>query len=234
VTVNDIRALVANPRDVMHALVKKRALERVRRGLFLVRPFRTLLRRSTPSSILLVNVLLHDQPHYLGGLWAFTHHHLTTQQYLTVLDAFVTRYQPARDLGAARVRFHVLRPPLLAYGITRPTIEGMETPVSDLERTLLDVLDHPRIAGGLVQGLELFGKGLPRASARTLVRYAVLGSRHSTCQRLGVLLERAKVPARSLSSLQKRVASKSSLLSMIPVARVGRVNKRWQVVENDQ
>jgi predicted transcriptional regulator of viral defense system len=66
--------------DVARELVRKGVLQRVRRGLYLVRPLRTLLRPSTPSTALIASVLLRGQPYYLGGPWAASFHGLTDQR----------------------------------------------------------------------------------------------------------------------------------------------------------
>jgi predicted transcriptional regulator of viral defense system len=235
VTSRDLRTVVgeAAASDVARTLVKKGALERLQRGVYLVRPFRSLLRKTAPSSPMAVAALLHGQPYYLGGLWAFTHHGLTEQQYVSVLDAFVTRPRPSRTVAGARVVFHVVRSSLMEYGVSQSTIEGVAVRVSDPERTLIDVLDYPRMVGGVGRAVDLFTAALPRANARTIVGYAVRGSRTSTCQRVGVMLERARVPSSVLHELARRVAGSRSEIALVPGLRTGRLNRRWNVVEND-
>lgn len=235
-THDDIRDAVGDGPaiDVARALVRKGVLLRLRPGLFLVRPFRSLSRPTAPSAVMSLAVLLRAERYYLGGLWAASFHRLTEQQNVSILDAFTERHHLARELGGARVVFHVLPRRLLEYGITRTTVEGVDVAVSDLERTLLDALDHPRVVGGLRRGMELFQAGLGRVDLRKLVEHAVRGSRASTCRRLGVILERARVPDRALGPLRRRLEGSRSLLSMIPGGRTGAVNKRWNVVENDR
>ena len=236
VTIDDVRRLVGAPaKDVVKALARKGVLQRVGRGVYLVRPFRSLLRPTASSPVVAIAALLRERSYYLGGLWAFTHHRLTTQQYVSVLDAFVTRLRPPRDIGGARVIFHALPQRLMEYGLTTFISEGIAVRASDIERTLLDVLDHPAIVGGVGRALALVQDGYPRSNPRRLVDYAVRGSRSSTCQRLGVLLERRNAPRRLLARLEVKIAGTRSLLSMLPDARrVGQVNRRWRVVENDR
>lgn len=235
VTMADVRAAAPTQhKNVVRGLVAKGVLSRIGRGRWIVRPMRALLHPSTPSGLLLLAVLLHDEPHYIGGLWAFTHHGMSAQHYVSTLDAFVTRHRAARELGGARVRFYVVPRRAMSYGIEPTMVEGVETFVSDRERTLLDVLDHPRAVGGLRRAVDLASRGLPHADHEKLISYAVLGSRHSTCQRLGVLLEREGAAKRRLAPLHARAREKSSLLSMVPGQRVGPVSTRWNVVENDR
>jgi predicted transcriptional regulator of viral defense system len=237
VTLGDIEQQVGHSAagDVAYGLVRKGALQRLRRGSFLVRPFRAITRAAQPSTPVLTETLLRDETHYLGGLWAFSFHHLSEQLYASVLDAFVTHRLASRPLGAGRVRFHVLPKEAFGYGIMTAEIEGRAVHLSDLERTLLDAMDHPRIFGGMTRALEVTHEHLHRVDRTKLLRYAVGGSRPNTCQRLGVLLQREGMSERALAPLHARTKETRALLSMNPAApRTGRVNRRWNVVENDR
>ncbi len=123
----------------------------------------------------------------------------------------------------------------MTWGIDKKVIENININISDLERTLLDILDYPRLAGGIRRSLVFFKEGLPRANRKRLVDYAIRAGRLSTCQRVGVLLERSGSSARSLSRLKKKAAGTKSVLSMIAGGeRKGTLNNRWNVVENDK
>jgi predicted transcriptional regulator of viral defense system len=182
----------------------------------------------------LAAALLQGESYYLGGRWALTFHRLTEQQYASTLDAFVARRHSGRRLGASLLAFHRVPTRRFAYGIATVTVEGVPVQLSDPERTLLDLLDLPSVAGTSDEALRLIGPALPKVSAHKLVEYAARGSRSSTCQRLGVLLERAGASRRTVAALHKRVRSTKSVLSMRQgFPRVGRLNPRWRVVEND-
>jgi predicted transcriptional regulator of viral defense system len=237
VTLQDIRRALgeAAAKKIAHSLVSKHALERVARGIYLVRPFRTLLRPSTSSSAVLVSVFLDGEPHYLGGLWALTWHGLTEQQHASIIDAFVTRRHKTAPPSLAKVRFHIISPAAVESGIQTIAIEQVRAQVSDPERTLLDLLDYPRLAGSISQALKLVERSLARVDAQKLVGYALGGSSTSTCQRLGVLLERRGISARRVASLHSKARSRNSLLSMSPGSpRKGPMNARWNVIENDR
>jgi predicted transcriptional regulator of viral defense system len=120
------------------------------------------------------------------------------------------------------------------YGLATATVEGVQVQLSDPERTLLDLLDFPSVAGSSDDALSLVRLALPKVSARKVVEYAARGSRSSTCQRLGVLLERSGASRREVAALHERVRSTKSVLSMRQgFPRVGRLNPSWHVVEND-
>jgi predicted transcriptional regulator of viral defense system len=237
VTTADIRKVVGAPvaRDVASRLVAKKVLERVGRGKYLVRPLRTQSRPTTVSAAVQTAILLQGELYYLSGLWAMTFHRLTEQQYVSVVDAFVDRRHPGRRLGSARVVFHRVSSARLRYGVVAVDIEGMQVRIGDPERMVLDLLDLPALAGGAREALELAEQVLSKLDRAKLVDYAVRGARNSTCQRLGVLLERAGIAPRRLAELHQRVAKTKSVLSMDPRApRKGTFNRRWSVVENDR
>jgi predicted transcriptional regulator of viral defense system len=75
------------------------------------------------------------------------------------------------------------------------------------------------------------------ASAEQLVDYAIRGARAPTCQRIGVLIERAalQIPKQRMAALHAKARSRKSLLSMHPgTRREGALNGRWNVIENDR
>jgi predicted transcriptional regulator of viral defense system len=236
ITVDDLRPLVgANARVVAQRLANKGALQRIGGGVYVIRPFRALLRRASPSATVLAAQLLADGSYYLGGLWGLSFHRLRLQQNLSAIDAFVTRRRRARVLAHARIAFHVLAPPAFSYGTAEVVIEGVAVRVSDAERTVLDLLDFPELAGGLPIAVGLATETIPMLNRKKLIAHAMQGSRWSTCQRLGVLLERAGTPPTTLAPLLRHIRATSSRLSMIPGRpRKGALNPRWRVVENDR
>ncbi len=236
ITLDDIRRIVgvAVARDVASRLVAKKALERVGRGRYLVRPLRTQTRPTAASPAVQAAALLQGEPYYLGGLWAMTFHRLSEQQYVSLLDAFVKRRHPRRRLGGVQLVFHCVSPDRLEYGSVAAVVEGMSVRLSDPERTVIDLLDFPALAGGSGEALRMVKRNVPRVDGAKLVEYAARGARRSTCQRLGVLLERSGMTYRRLAELRRRVVGTKSVLSMDPGARrTGPFNRRWSVVEND-
>jgi hypothetical protein len=61
------------------------------------------------------------------------------------------------------------------------------------------------------------------------------GTSRERSKRLGVLLERAKVPRRLLAPLGRRVTASRPLTAMLPARpRRGRINSKWRSIENDR
>jgi predicted transcriptional regulator of viral defense system len=220
---------------ITSTLVHKGALRRVGKGVFLVVPLRAQARPTTPSAAVAVSVSLSDEPYYLGGLWALTFHRLTSQQYATRIDAFVVRGRRPRVVANAQVRFHRVPPLRITEASAAEPVEEASIRVSTWEGTLLDLLDYPDMAGAMRAALGFVEAALDRVNLGKLARLAVAISRPSTCQRLGVLLERHGVAPTRLVALRRRALETRSLTSLVPgEPRRGPVNPRWRVVENDR
>src|SRR3954453_20279363 len=72
VSLGEIGSAVGEPaaRVVAPALVRKGVLDRIRPGLYAVRPFRAMARPWTLPSLVAVELLLAGERHYIGGLAA--------------------------------------------------------------------------------------------------------------------------------------------------------------------
>jgi predicted transcriptional regulator of viral defense system len=151
-------------------------------------------RPTAPSAAVQAAVLLQGEPYYLGGLWALTFHRLTEQQYVSVLDAFVSRRRRSRRLGGARLVFHPTGSERLGYGNVASDLEGMSVQLSDPKRTLIDLLDFPALAGGGGEALRMVQQALP----------GLIPPRSSTTRRKGRGEARASGSASFSSALERR------------------------------
>ncbi len=214
------------------SLARKGVLDRVGRGVYVVRPLRAIAAPWSISTFAAVAALLEGQRYYVGGPAALTLHRITTQAYGSVVDVFVMGHRRPRELGGARIVFHTATPGTLDYGVTTIQIEGNALSLSDPERTLLDLLEHPRLLGN-PETFATVRAATTRIHLPRLLDYALHWPNLSTCQRLGVLLERAGTPSSTLAPLadRVRVAGVAAMLRQAP--RRGHTHSVWRIVEND-
>jgi predicted transcriptional regulator of viral defense system len=216
-------------------LVRKGVLDRVRPGLFTVRPFRAVARPWAPPALVAVELLLAGEPHYVGGLAAFTLHRLTMQQHTSLIDVFTPGYRRPRRLGSAEVRFHRRRPAVFETGIGSVEVDGVAVAISDPARTVVDALEEFRVVGGMPEAVRLFHEALPRLEPTAVVEQALAIARDSTCQRLGLLLDRAGLRGPWRQRLVDRATASTGVHRLIPGGghRDGPVHLIWHVIEND-
>lgn len=237
ITLTQLRELVgpSTARIVASRLVRKGVLDRIRPGLYAVRPFRAIARPWLQPALIALESLLHEQLHYVGGLIAFSLNRLTSQQYTSVIDVFVPSYLKSRRLGNAKVSFHRRRSNVFSIGITTVEVDGVPVTVSNPERTVLDALEEFRVVGGMEEAVHLFAEALPKIDAQILVSQALEIARDSTCQRLGLLLERAGQQDPFMTQLAARARSSSGSHLLVPGRpRNGTLHPKWHVIENDR
>lgn len=111
---------------VVSSMARKGALDRVGRGVYVVRPLRALAEPWALSALVGVAHLLGDERYYVGGPAALTLHRLTGQLFTSRLDVYVRRQRRSRTVGNARVVFHIAAEWAFAFGLTTVRIEGVE------------------------------------------------------------------------------------------------------------
>lgn len=237
VTTRDVASLVgeAQAPHVLSRLARKRALDRIGRGIYMVRPLRAVGVPWANSAIEMAAHLLAGQPYYVGGAVALTLHRLTTQQYYSIVDAFVSRQRPAQVLGQATVVFHTLRwADAFALGISNVSGEPIPVLVSDPERTLLDLVDRPDLLGGSRSALAAVRDGLDRIDLDRLVAYALRWPRTTTRQRLGYLMEKHGAPPAVLCTLAAGTRPSAAVPVLLREPAAGAIHPTWRVRMNDQ
>ena len=218
---------------VVGNMARKGLLDRVGRGIYLVRPLRALGRPWSVSAYTAVEQALSGKPHYIGGLAALAFHRLTAQMHSSAVDVFLAEQRKPRTIANARIHFHIVPIANLEIGLTSVVVEQMPVWMSDPERTLVDALNYPHAFGGAAQGVRAVDQALGKVNLDQLVTYALRLSEMSSLQRLGVLMERHRVPAEHMARIEERVRTTKNVPAMIPGPRRGRINPRWHVSEND-
>jgi predicted transcriptional regulator of viral defense system len=174
------------------------------------------------------------EPCYIGGWTALHHWDLTDQLFSTTV---VLTGQPTqrreREIGGARFEVRH-RAPGSSFGTRRAWREGVATEVSDPERTLVDCLDDPSLAGGARHLAEALAEWHARDDAKhdLLLEYGDRLGNRTVFKRLGFLLEALGLDAGQLvSECKTRVSAGVSLLDPSRPA-AGSITTRWNLRVN--
>ena len=130
-------------------------------------------------------------PCYIGGRTAAEHWDLTEQMFRDVL-VYTARATPSRTVerqGAVYTLRHIREE--LIFG-TRTVWRGQtRVAVSNVHRTIIDMLDNPAVGGGIQHVSECFAHYLQRKDAdpRMLIEYALRHGNGAIFKRLGFLAE---------------------------------------------
>jgi predicted transcriptional regulator of viral defense system len=165
--------------------------------------------------------------------WTALHHHGLTEQIPTAVFVATTRRCRNTDITGVRYVFVALRQHKF-FGQQTIWIEEQPVAISDVEKTLVDSLDHPEHSGGIVE----VAKGLHTALAEEridlhrLTEYARRANNRAIFKRLGFLTEELDLPAGELPSVWQQELS-TGYARLDPSRDAGgNYNRRWRVQAN--
>ena len=200
----------------------------VKRGLYApIPPDAPLSDQVLPEPWILIPELF--DPAYVGGWSAAEHWDLTEQIFRDVLVCTAGAVKP-REQRVQGTTFILKRvKPDNIFG-TRPVWYGnMKVPVSDVHRTVVDMLDDPRIGGGARHVFDCLQTYLAsrQANVSKLTEYGDRLGNGAVFKRLGFLLSRLGADERQLDVCRSRLTEGNAKLD--PGIPCRRLVKRWRL-----
>ena len=185
------------------------------------------------------------KPSAISHLSALAHHGLTDQIPLVVTaitprKAVIPSMRGARPVEGQHVwhavgldfRYVVVIPERFSFGIEIIWLdERFRVPITDRERTVLDLFALPRVFGGLGEGLSVLERAHGEIDVPRLVGYALRYGSIAVAKRLGWSLEATGTSPAELAALLELPASSYSALDP-GRARRGGYDRRWMIVDN--
>ena len=164
-------------------------LRRVRRGLYIAVPVEAEHPEGwSQDAILVANAVW--SPCYFTGWTAAGHWSLTEQIFRTTIvkTAQRVRASEVRLLDADYLLTHIPEDQM-AWGVESLWQEEVRLHIADPARTVVDILDVPRIGGGIRHAAEILSAYLDEHDALRLVGYAERLGNRAVFKRLGYLVE---------------------------------------------
>lgn len=231
---------VAEELDVDRVVAAKRLarwteqgwLRRVRRGLYIPVP----VDAEDPQSWSEDPLVLADavwNPCYFSGWTAANHWNLTEQVFRTTILKTSSRVRGthARLLDHEFNVLHV-RAALLEWGMRSVWRGDRRVRLADPARTVVDILDDPRLGGGIRLCAEILIAYLSEYEGDTLVDYGDRLGNRAVFKRLGYLLDTAERSDDRLRAACHERASSGVVLLDPSAPKRGRRSKEWGVLVN--
>jgi len=172
--------------QILYALTKKRWLERLEKGKYLILPFEAGTERAYAAHefIIAANLIT---PYYIGFRSALNYYGYTEQVSRTV---YVVSAKQKRSVTIDETTFQFVKlSSRKRFGVTQVVIQGESINISDREKTIIDCLDHLEYAGGITEVAKGLWFGKEELDFEKLVGYAERLAMKSLVQRLSFLLE---------------------------------------------
>jgi predicted transcriptional regulator of viral defense system len=164
---------------------------------------------------------------------AAEHHGLSLQVFNSVFIANTER-SGMRSVGNLNVRLVKLAP--TNYLGFQSLNRGPSVKVATLERTLIDCVDRPDLAGGISDLVEILERSKKRADIEKVIDLLSSYSSKSLIKKVGFLLEQfdySLTEAQTETLLKMSSGVKTYLFSMrIPGTSKARYSKKWRLIVN--
>ena len=216
----------------LHELEKKGWIERLQRGRYLIIPLEAGPEREWSENPFVIASHIEDQ----GAIayWTALHHWGFTEQVPRVTFVQTTRRKKERVILGTLYRFITITPKKF-FGFKREFSAHHAYRITDPEKTVLDCLDRPDLAGGIPEVIKALGDHHKLAWDR-VDDYLDRMQAGAVVKRLGFLVENMGLPIpdrdERLERWQQKLTQGISVLDPSSPRDPHRIQTRWGVEVN--
>lgn len=230
-------------RKILSNLVKHKWVLRLRRGLYVSIGLLTQQTNSTHPFVISAYLI---QPSAISH-WSALQHHELTEQIPQIVTASTTMKVVTPSMRIEQLQQRKTKHAWIIDNISYEYItvqqkhffgiekiwldENFVVPITDKERTLLDVFIYSKMFGGMGEALGILENCLATIDIQKLVTYAIQYAKPSVSKRLGWALEYFGIPAKQLEPLLKTSISYYCRLDPSAPPK-GPCDKRWMIQNN--
>lgn len=218
-------------RMLLSDLVKRQSLIRLTPGYYLIVPLSAGEKAEfTENWYVVAKHLIAPDSYYLSYYSALDIHEMTTQPLMAIYITTPKRRKVKEVLGAT-FRF-VYADPSKFWGVEEIWVKPTDkVKVSDLERTIVDCLDNPKLCGGISELAKGLWKKRNEIDYNKLVKYVDRFGSKAVAKRLGYLIDLYSIGDNATDKLRKFVTSTFVLLDpSLPTK--GKHQSLWRVRVN--
>lgn len=216
-------------RETLSGLARKRWIDRIKRGVYLILPFGAGVEGKFTQHELVIAAHL-VQPYYISYWSAFSYYQWTEQIPGTVCIA-TTKARQDLMIHGVRYRFVQMKKEKF-FGFTKSWIENQKVCLAEKEKAIIDSLDRPDVCGGIVEVAKCLWNARKELDWSKVVNYGIKAGNRAALQRLGFMVERFKIDiGKELDCIQKHISRSYARLDPTASKR-GRHVKRWRVLVN--
>ncbi len=210
-------------------------LERLERGKYLIVPLEAGPQRQWAEDAFVIAAHL-VTPAAVAYRSALHHWNLTEQvPRVTYVQTTSRKFQREKQVLGVRFRFVTVTPRKF-FGLRREAVDHKRYDVTDREKTLLDCLDRPDLAGGIPEVIEALRNGVSEFDWPRIDGYLERFGSGAVVKRLGFLVDAMQlaIPEREtrLDGWVKRLTAGLATLDPSSARPPHRIATRWRVRVN--
>ena len=210
---------------ILSRMEEKGFIERIEKGKYLIIPLGSEKGKYTLHEFVIASYLV--EPSAIS-YWSALHHYGLTEQ----IPGTVFVQTPARKkkhlMEIFGVNYQIVRvKEEKFFGVRKEWIEEMPISITDKEKTIIDCLDKPHYAGGIIEVAKALKSG--SLNYNQLSEYALKIDNFAVVRRLGYLCERMGIPLDL-----PLPPSKKYLLLDPTMPATGKNDPKWRLIINHE
>ena len=190
-TIQDIKKILnvstAHARNIASDMVKKNTVERVKPGLFVRIPESVILNKQQYTEDAILIAAKSTENAFLSHYTALTIYGVA-ERYTTQIYVTTTKHQ--RNIKYHEIKINYIKIiPKKFFGYKTMNYSNESIQISDLERTIIDVINKPKYSGGWVETINCL-KNLDEINYKQLIMYIKKFNNKTTARKIGYMLEK--------------------------------------------
>jgi predicted transcriptional regulator of viral defense system len=208
-------------------MVKKKVIERVKPGLFVRIPESVILDKQQYTEDAILIATKATKKSFLSHYTALTLHGLS-ERYTTQIYATTTTHQ--RNIQYNNITINYIQIiPKKYFGTTVITYSNYNIRISEVERTIIDIINKPKYAGGWTETINCL-KNLDKIDFKKLITYLKKYNNKTTARKIGYLFENLSnlSPSKNILKQIKNLSGSNELY--FDTTKKGIYNSDWNLI----
>jgi predicted transcriptional regulator of viral defense system len=229
-TLKDIHEYIENSKDLLHNLVKKRWILKIKKGIYLIAPLESGelgAQSHTTHSFVIASHLVN--PYYISHWSALNHYGFTEQ---TPPAVYITSTKPRNRKRILDTEFvFVTVPERKMIGVTEIEVDKNPVRVSTPEKAIADCLDHPEHCGGIEEVAKAIYFEHDNLDLSMVISLAKNMGNRTIFKRLGYILDHFGFEDQ-VEPLKSVILSKGYSKLDPKSPEKGKINEKWRLHVN--
>jgi predicted transcriptional regulator of viral defense system len=210
---------------ILSRMEEKGYIERIEKGKYLIIPLGSEKGKYTLHEFVIASYLV--EPSAIS-YWSALHHYGLTEQIPGTVFVQTPVRKKKHIMEIFGVNYQIVRvKEKKFFGVRKEWIEEMPVSITDKEKTIIDCLDKPHYAGGIIEVAKALKTG--SLNYNQLSEYALKIDNFAVVRRLGYLSERMGIPTNLPHPLSKKY-----LLLDPTMPATGKNDPKWRLIVNHE